>query len=98
MFHPINSRLVQSTTAFSQRSGDSGLRLIEHVEKHGYTEACQQMNERCQHRYRSNRTSKEGRYVTDEHHRQQNGYKRHADQGEKRRILEGHDGSIALAA
>src|ERR1019366_5272224 len=77
------------------RSTDSRLLLVEHVQEYGHTQACQQMNQRYQHRHRSNRTSRKRRDVTDEAQRQHNGQQYHADQGEQRRTLEGHGGSIA---
>src|ERR1017187_2714953 len=67
----------------------STLPFVEHVQECCQTQAGQQMNQRCQKHYRSNRTSQKSRYVTDEAHCcQQNRYQNHADQCEEYRSEE----------
>ena len=73
----------------------SRLLTVKHEQEYGHTQACQQMNERHQHGVRSNRTGRKRRDVTDETQRQNDGQQYHADQGEQRRTLEAHGGSIA---
>ena len=82
--------------AASATSWISRLCSMEHVQEYCHTQACQQMNSRCQQRYRSNSAAHKTQYVNDEACRQQNGQQNHPDQCDERRILDAHLWSIRL--